>query len=490
MVTNRIYEWARTQPAKTAMIHGDRLYSYAVFARAIEATKNFFENQNLPAGLTAIICVNNLADAWIVMLGLRSIGLDTICVNSLAAAKALNIKDVGCIVVTEAEKAGHKIEEQFWPRASAIEVPRAIYANINTGDIPRPSNDPRPFGGHILYTSGTTGTYKKVLWEGATEDQRNGRMGHCPPFREFKANTVYHAANFGLWATLGMVAAGVWHVGGSVVTDQRPAIFREFFRHGTNMALLVPTMLQDILRQHDASCATVAGCELQLSGGFVPLTLVEKTVRQLGSEVSIGYGSTECPRSAYSHFRTVEDLFWLTPGADRVIEIVDEQGNILGSDQQGELRIRLLDCDGRCYLDDEEASREFFREGWFYPGDTAVRRSDGRIRILGRTADVLNIQGKKVSVAPLEHEVQQRLGVESVCIFGGLDDDGREQLVIAIEADKPPSQVELEQVATGFRMFERVKVKVLKRFPRTEAGMQKIKRAELRQMVFGEKPDG
>ena len=423
------------------------------------------------------------------MLGLRSIGLNTICVNSLTTAKALNIKDVACIVLTEADRAVLKLEEQTWAATQGIVVPKAVYANIHTGEIPRPSSDAPPFGGHVLYTSGTTGTYKKVLWEGATEDQRNSRLGHCPPFREFNYDTVYHAGDFGLWATLGMVGAGVWHVGGSVVIDQRPTKFREFFRHGTNMALLVPPMLQEVLRQHDASYTTVAGCELQLSGGFVPLALAEATVRQLGSEVSIGYGSTECPRSAYSRFRTVEDLFWLTPGTDRVIEIVDEQGNILGSDQQGELRIRLLDCDGHSYLDDEEASQAFFREGWFYPGDMAMRRSDGRIRILGRTADVLNIQGKKISVAPLEHKVQQRLGVESVCIFGGLDDDGREQLVVAIEADKRPSRAELDQVAANFRMFERIRFKVLKRFPRTEAGMQKIKRAELRRMVFGEKSD-
>ena len=128
MITNRIYEWARTQPTKTAMIHNDHPCSYAVFARAIEVTKKFFKDQDLPAGRTAIVRISNLADAWIVILGLRSIGLDTICVNSLATAKALNIKDVACIVMTEADKAAHKLEEQTWVGVPVIVVPRAIYA--------------------------------------------------------------------------------------------------------------------------------------------------------------------------------------------------------------------------------------------------------------------------------------------------------------------------------------------------------------------------
>jgi acyl-coenzyme A synthetase/AMP-(fatty) acid ligase len=486
MSTNRIYEWARTQPDKTALIYNDHPCSYAVFARSIEVTKTFFQDQNLPAGRTAIVRISNLADAWIVTLGLRSNGLTTICVDSLAAAKALNIRNVACIVITEADKAAYQLEEQIWPGAQVVVVPRAIYASIHTGDIPRRSNDVPPFGGHILYTSGATGVYKKVLLEGASEDRRNARIGHCPPYSVCTANTVLHSGAFGQWAAAAMVSASVWHVGGSVVIDQRASIYREFFRHGTNMTLLVPTMLREILRQHDASVLAGAGCELLIVGGFVPLALAEKTVRQLGSAVSISYGSTECLRSAHSRFRTVEDLFWLTPCADRVVEIVDEQGNILGPDQPGELRIHLLDCDSCYYLDDEQATQEFFRERCFHPGDMAMRRSDGRIRILGRTADVLNIQGKKVSVAPLEQDVQQRLGVECVCIFGGLDDEGREQLVIAIEADKLPSRTDIEQVSADFSMFEQIKFKVLKTFPRTEAGLQKIKRAELRRMVFGE----
>jgi len=146
--------------------------------------------------------------------------------------------------------------------------------------------------------------------------------------------------------------------------------------------------------------------------------------------------------------------------------------------------VRLIDCDGCSYLDDEEATGAFFRDGFFYPGDMAVRRSDGGIRILGRTADVLNVQGNNVSVGPLEQEVQQRLGVQSVCIFGGLDGKGRETLVIAIETDRAPARSDLEKVVMRFKVFERIEVKILRQFPRTQAGMQKIKRTELRQLVF------
>jgi hypothetical protein len=70
-------------------------------------------------------------------------------------------------------------------------------------------------------------------------------------------------------------------------------------------------------------------------------------------------------------------------------------------------------------------------------------------------------------------------------IFSGLNDRGEEELVIALEAESAPSSAEMDRVAPSFPQFERIRFEVLERFPRTEAGMQKIKRSELRKLLFG-----
>ena len=44
---------------------------------------------------------------------------------------------------------------------------------------------------------------------------------------------------------------------------------------------------------------------------------------------------------------------------------------------------------------------------------------------------------------------------------------------------------EQEQIALNYRMYGRIRIVTLKPFPRTEAGMQKIRRIELRKMIFG-----
>jgi acyl-coenzyme A synthetase/AMP-(fatty) acid ligase len=483
MITNRIYERARTQPAETAMIHSDRLYSYAVFARAIEATKTFLENQMLSPGRTAIVLINNLADASIAILGLRSIGLNTICVNSLSVAKALNVRDVACIVLTEAEKAAHKFEELTWVGASVVEVPRAIYANIHTGDIPGPSNDARPFGGHIVYTSGTTGSYKKLLVGGAFDDKRNANKATVG---SYDIHTVYFVANFASWTTAGFFTPfAVWHAGGCNVFNQSPETFLRSFRHGITHAFFTPPMLNALLQLRDVSGDPVGEFTLYVGGGFVPLNLAKRAVDRLTKNIFVYYGGTEHSSAMRSRFVVGDDLHWLLPDAGSTFEIVDENGNECPIDEEGELRVRLRDIDAASYLDDEEASRKFFQKGHFYPGDMAVRRADGRIRILGRVADVLNLHGQKIAVAPTEQKLQEFLRVNAVCLFSFLNDDGKEELVVAIEANKAPPRLQLEKIAHSFRSFERVRFEVLQEFPRTEAGMQKIKRTELRKIIIG-----
>jgi hypothetical protein len=56
-------------------------------------------------------------------------------------------------------------------------------------------------------------------------------------------------------------------------------------------------------------------------------------------------------------------------------------------------------------------------------------------------------------------------------------------LVIALETDRLPPQEDLAARAREFRSFERVRFAVFKAFPRTEAEMQKVKRAELRRLA-------
>src|ERR1700693_1635620 len=105
MIVDRIYEWAKRQPDKTAVIWNDVSLSYRSFSNAIRTACDFFQRENLPVGRTAIVLVPGLLDAWIIVMALRSLGLDTISVYSVEEGEALKIRDVACVVITQMDAA-------------------------------------------------------------------------------------------------------------------------------------------------------------------------------------------------------------------------------------------------------------------------------------------------------------------------------------------------------------------------------------------------
>ena len=479
MITNRIYEWARIKPTKPAAISDGRTLTYYDFARAIEAASRFFHGQDLPAGKTAVIVQAATLDAWLSVFALRSIGLSTICIWSFDDIHRLKVKDIGCIVLPNAN-ARAKVTDASVECFKTIVGPSQINASI---DAPLANlAQTLPFGGHILLTSGTTGLYKKVFLDGIHEDERNAARGSS---YLIASDTMYHIYNFGLWTTIGYrMPSAVWHAGGCVVMDNGPDAARNFFRQPIDLSLLTPSMLNELVAAADDG-SPHNDCELLITAGFLPADLAEKAVSRLTRRIGITYGSTELATPALmSRSAIVEDLYWLTPAADRIIRIVDENNEECPPGEEGELQIELLSFDCHSYLDDDEATAKIFRDGFFCPGDLAVRRADELVRVLGRTLDVLKLRERKIAAAPMELAVQHALRVKEVCLFSAMNDIGKTELMVVIETDRAIPRSDLDQVVGMFPAFDLFRFAFFKEFPRTDTGTRKVLRSALRKRVF------
>src|SRR5262249_41741468 len=478
MLLERIYEWARSRPKKTAIIDNDVPINYASFSRAIEAARRFLEPHALPAGRTAIVLFKSPLEGWILLLALRSLGLNTICVETIEIAEQLKLRDVAFLVVAQSELNLHDLRAQTLTGTQVIVVPTTIYASVHTGEVPVIRLNNPPFGGHIIFTSGTTSRYKKLVLDTKFEDRRNETRARI---YSFSKDTITNE-RAGLSSGAGAKSApAVWHMGGCVVYDQRPHSLSRIFRHGVNFVKLVAPVLRELVRLVDTSGPVNHDCELNIGAGFLSVSLAEEAISRVARRLMITYGSSEMGATLLlSRFTATHDMHWLSPGDGRTIQIVDERGNEC---PEGELRIPLTDIDCTSYLDDQETSAKVFRNGFFYPGDIAVRRVDGRIRILGRVDDVVNVQGRKIAVAPIEQEVQQLLGVDEVCLFSGLNAAGNEELAVAIESSRQLSRSEVEVVTRRCAPFETVRVIVFNEFPRTETEARKTRRSVLKKLV-------
>ena len=71
------------------------------------------------------------------------------------------------------------------------------------------------------------------------------------------------------------------------------------------------------------------------------------------------------------------------------------------------------------YYDDEEATNEVIKDGWFYTGDLACEDDEGYIFITGRKKNVIVLKnGKNVFPEELEQLINQKEYVKESMVFG------------------------------------------------------------------------
>jgi acetyl-CoA synthetase len=131
------------------------------------------------------------------------------------------------------------------------------------------------------------------------------------------------------------------------------------------------------------------------------------------------------------------------PGVD--IAVVDEGGNEVKSDTKGYLLIRkpwpgmLLTL----WEDDEKYKNVYWSKfkNNYYPGDYAIKDSDGYFWLLGRADDILKVAGHRIGTAELESSLVSHDDVveSAVC---GIPDDIKGEVIVAFVVLKQNVQTE------------------------------------------------
>lgn len=118
---------------------------------------------------------------------------------------------------------------------------------------------------------------------------------------------------------------------------------------------------------------------------------------------------------------------------DVVLEVVDESGHQVKMGEVGEVRYKTpLLVAG--YIGDSATTRTFFRDGWFYPGDTGYLNANKQLFIIGRVNDLLNIGGTKLNAAMIDGIIQSISGIGDGACFTEPSPLGFDQLSIVVVA--------------------------------------------------------
>lgn len=468
---------ARTTPDKAALIHDGGSWSYAGFARRIVEARNVLAPSVPSLGGTALVCIGALPEAWVYALASRSLGLTTLVVTEVDSLDALPLDGEGCFIslesATPAVLAGIAVRKRW----KSIRVPPT------SGMLPASAETLTQCwsraGDQIVMTSGTTGAYKLVRRDGAAE---MASLDGLAAVYGLTASSVAHVGNFPLWTAGGYRwPLATWQVGGTVIIDQgvRPRLsYRNL--HPTHL-FATPATLAWLLGAPEDAWPRDDGMHLLVTAGALPRVLAEAAKKRLTRRISTALASTEASVLAMTPIESAEDLRWHRVLRSRIVEVVDDEGRVLPAGEVGHVRARVEDGVAG-YVGDVATSRQFFRDGYFYPGDLGQLRDDGRLALHGRVNDVINVLGNKIATGPLEQSIQDRLGVEGVCILSLPGDGGDEEVHVAIQAPRAIARPQLEGIAKGeLRAFPKVHFHVLARLPRNAMG--KVVRAALRKVL-------
>jgi len=484
VLTEKIFAQARATPDKPAFIHNGVTCSYAEFDQRVKQAGAFFSLHlpqvgDSPAPGVAVLCVDHLAQAWVLGIALRRLGLTTVSVASVGEIDGLVLDNIRCVVSWAAENPpdlAARVAQTAWPW---IKVPK------NLGPAAEQAGPAAVVhaAGHIIQTSGTTGAYKKILRDAAVEAST---LDLHADINGIDASSLVFVRDFPLWTAGGYRWPLLsWHRGATVVFQQWRDFHVPLLSQPLTHVFATPMTLMFVgdpelpLRRNDAM-------RLLVTGGAMPRALVAALQQRLTRQVYTVLASTEALTVAATLVENLDDLAWHRVHPAREVQVVDEADRPRPAGQIGLLRIRILDGVSG-YLGDEAASQEFFRDGYFYPGDLAVLHADGRLALCGRVTDVINVLGNKIATAPIEAALQQRLDVDAVCLLSLPRPGADDEVHIAIESGRALSQAELQAAANDqLKIFGQVHFHLLQQLPRNRMG--KVLRLALRQQLLAGLP--
>jgi acyl-coenzyme A synthetase/AMP-(fatty) acid ligase len=478
MLTHRIHAHALQRPDTTAIVFNDRQVSYREFAALIGICRRQLVAEGLTgANGVAVVAIPSLK-GWIAGLALRGLGLTTLSAPSLAAAGSLGLRDIRCVVAVAGE---------CWPGLDRLCADRGWRLII----LPDPSVSstwqdvtleapdwPVEPGGRILLTSGTTGAFKKSLFD---------PIGHAAaPHRlyvfGFSDRSLVNAMHLGAWTAIGYnVPANTWALGGAVLLSDGSQPYASFQHPGITHAFAMPQFLGELLQRPPNEIRYNEKLQLIVTAGALSRSQFEAARARLTNHIYTSVGSTEAGVFTLTRIEQPDDLQWHRVVPECEVQIVDDAGQVLPSGQRGHIRVRV--ADGAIgYLGDEAATREFFHDGYFYPGDLGVFRSDGRLALHGRTTDVLNVQGNKVAPAPIEERLVDVCGVAAACLLSSRSGEGEEIVHVVLQSTARVPESELTAVLTKLVPVSfRAQVHYVEALPRNHMG--KIQRDVLRQRL-------
>ncbi|QIG48481.1 acyl--CoA ligase [Nordella sp. HKS 07] len=198
--------------------------------------------------------------------------------------------------------------------------------------------------------------------------------------------------------------------------------------------MTTPNLLVDLVNARADDQVLPGLRKIIVGGSQVSGTLLERARRKLCPEVVIAYGATETGPTVLGDAADViadpDAVGRIAPWAE--MRILSPEGQVLSSGESGRLQIRVTSqYRPETMISHGSTASPYDAEGWFEPGDVG-QIEDGMLFLAGRTSDLINVGGNKLSAHALEEFASKSPGVTQAAITSHRNEAGFDTVCVAL----------------------------------------------------------
>ncbi len=359
-----------------------------------------------------------------------------------------------------ADDSGHAL------LSGAVDYEEALAAATPKAPCDAVSNDDL----YVLYTGGTTGMPKGVIWRNediykaalaaggviSSLEEIQERIRERPQMRVMPTPPFMHGAAH--WAAFNM-----WHVGATVHVQAQVErldpddIWSTVEREGIDALTIVgDAFARPLLDQLQKKAYDTSSLKLVTSGGAIFTAALKNELLEsvpkvrildaLGSSETGAQGSLTSTResgASTGNFDMVEDNIVLSDDLSRLLEAGSSETGWLA--RTGHVPLGYFD-------DPDKTARTFpVIDGTRYsvPGDRAMLETNGQLRLLGRDSVTINSGGEKIFAEEVELALKDHPAVYDAVVCGTPNERFGSQVtaIVQLREGETPDEAALRQKA-------------------------------------------
>lgn len=416
--------------------------SYRALSNQVEQNAQALRGAGLQSGSAVALVLPNGAELLVLCLALIRAGLVAAPLDPAYTASELRgfiaDLDARAIVIHEGNPvvaaAAAELAGRIW--ISSIDPAGVVrLAGLPVGP-PETLGEPGPEDvALLLHTSGTEGPAKVVPLTHAnvvlSARHIAAHYALAPDDRTLVVLPLFHGHGL-IGAALSTLASG----GTAIIPPRFSAshFWESFRKYRATWYTAVPTIHEILLERADSDGASHQGPRFirSCSAPLAP-ALTARLEQRFGAPVVEAYGMTEATHQVASNplpprARKPGSVGF---GTGVQIGVIDDAGRHLSPHAAGEVVVRGPTV-MHGYRNNSQANRAVFVDGWLRTGDIGKLDDEGYLTLVGRSKEMINRGGEKISPTEIEAVLLEHPAVAQAAAFGVPDPKYGEDVEAAV----------------------------------------------------------